>query len=86
MVTEVKTTHTCNNGNGPVFGRKTQGCPRCDELMAGAAPRSWGNQEVKEYNFRAGIAYRASPVCVGHAPQLNPGGYCNVCGKGRDFS
>jgi hypothetical protein len=29
------TKHTCG---GPVFGRKTPGCPRCDELLAGAAP------------------------------------------------
>ena len=32
------TRHTCG---GPKFGRKTPGCPRCDELLAGApaAPR-----------------------------------------------
>lgn len=29
------TKHTCG---GPHFGRKTAGCPRCDELLAGAAP------------------------------------------------
>lgn len=28
------TKHTCNGGNGPLFGRKTAGCPRCDELLA----------------------------------------------------
>ena len=33
--------HTCNNGDGPHFGRRTAGCPRCDELTAGAAPREW---------------------------------------------
>lgn len=32
------TQHTCG---GPVFGRKTPGCPRCDELLAGAAPVVW---------------------------------------------
>lgn len=26
-------------GRGPAFGRKVAGCPRCDELIAGAAPR-----------------------------------------------
>jgi hypothetical protein len=31
----VTTKHTCG---GPVFGRKTPGCPRCDELLAGAEP------------------------------------------------
>jgi hypothetical protein len=34
------TKHTCG---GPVFGKKTQGCPRCDELIAGAAPVKWAN-------------------------------------------
>lgn len=34
------TKHTCpTNWNGaPFFGRKTPGCPRCDELLAGAKP------------------------------------------------
>lgn len=27
------TAHTCNDGSGPQFGRKTPGCPRCDELL-----------------------------------------------------
>lgn len=37
--TATKTTaHTCG---GPTFGRKTPGCPRCDELLAGAAPVTW---------------------------------------------
>lgn len=35
-----KTRHTCG---GPAFGRLTQGCPRCDELAAGAAPVTWKN-------------------------------------------
>ena len=34
------TKHTCG---GPVFGKKTVGCPRCDELIAGAAPVVWAN-------------------------------------------
>lgn len=35
----MNTKHTCNDGAGPHFGRKTAGCPRCDELSNGAAPR-----------------------------------------------
>jgi hypothetical protein len=35
------TQHTCG---GPVFGRKTAGCPRCDELIAGAAPVQWATR------------------------------------------
>jgi hypothetical protein len=32
--------HTCG---GPSWGRLTAGCPRCDELRAGAAPKQgWG--------------------------------------------
>jgi hypothetical protein len=29
--------HTCG---GPVFGRLEAGCPRCDELKDGAAPKA----------------------------------------------
>lgn len=36
--------HTCNNGSGPVFGRRTAGCPRCDALARGATPRQWYGQ------------------------------------------
>jgi hypothetical protein len=32
------TKHTCG---GPVFGRKTAGCPRCDEMLAGAPAVQW---------------------------------------------
>jgi hypothetical protein len=32
------TKHDCG---GPVFGRKTPGCPRCDELIGGAKPVQW---------------------------------------------
>jgi len=38
----ITTQHTCG---GPVFGRKTPGCPRCDELLAGAAPVQWAGRE-----------------------------------------
>lgn len=35
------TPHTCG---GPVFGRKTPGCPRCDELLSGAEPVQWAGK------------------------------------------
>ena len=39
------TKHTCG---GPVFGKKTIGCPRCDELLAGApAVKGWGSLKKK---------------------------------------
>jgi hypothetical protein len=41
------TKHTCNDGYGPYFGRKTSGCPRCDELIAGDAPRRWAKDDRK---------------------------------------
>jgi len=37
------TRHTCNAGHGPVFGRRTVGCARCDELAKGAAPVRWAS-------------------------------------------
>lgn len=79
------TKHTCNDGAGPHFGKKTAGCPRCDELSAGAAPRAWSGRAAEE-NRKAYLAHLNSQKCVGHAPQLNPGGYCNICGKGADYS
>lgn len=36
------TEHRCNGGRGPVWGRKTRGCPRCEEILAGAPARTWG--------------------------------------------
>ncbi|MFB7896087.1 hypothetical protein ACFC1B_07130 [Streptomyces xiamenensis] len=27
--------------HGPNFGKKVPGCPRCDELLAGAEPVTW---------------------------------------------
>jgi hypothetical protein len=67
------TRHTCNDGNGPYFGRKTSGCPRCDQLLAGAAPvvQTWRN-ERKENEKRFETALRAhdcrtsncGPVCT----------------------
>jgi hypothetical protein len=45
------TKHTCG---GPQFGRKTPGCPRCDELLAGAAPvvQSWRGSRQREEQQR----------------------------------
>ena len=49
------TRHTCG---GPVYGRITPGCPRCDERANGAKPRSWGGQEYEPTGSR-GRALRA---------------------------
>jgi hypothetical protein len=46
--TEAPARHTCNDGRGPAWGRKTPGCPRCDELAAGAEPVTWNTQADRD--------------------------------------
>ena len=71
------TKHQCNDGNGPVFGRKTAGCPRCDELLGGApAVKGWGlkKREPEAATIRAIHAHfapgsphaqgKCGPVCT----------------------
>jgi len=58
--------HTCE---GPVFGRKTAGCPRCDELLAGAEPVGWFDREQRRkdlYAIRDHCCVRSNcgPVCT----------------------
>lgn len=43
------TKHTCG---GPIFGRKTIGCARCDELLAGAAPVQWSGARRAQQEAR----------------------------------
>lgn len=51
------------------------------------AQSGWATyKKRKDADLRAELAYRRSQECVGHKPQRNPGGYCTVCGKGRDNS
>ena len=55
-----------------IFGRKVAGCPRCDELKAGAAPvRGWGyykklNEQRTLQAIRAHDCKRSGcgPVCT----------------------
>jgi len=55
--------HTCNGGRPPVFGRRTQGCPRCEELAAGAAPRTgWG--DLRRENEARSLADIRSHSCA----------------------
>lgn len=44
MKTETQTKHT----HPVVFGRREAGCPRCDELRAGAPVRRWVGTSRKE--------------------------------------
>jgi hypothetical protein len=70
--TEGITRHTCG---GPVFGRKTPGCPRCDELLAGDAPRTspkWEavnrHREREAQDRRWYEAHRAEARLLGYCP------------------
>lgn len=40
-----------------VFGRKDESCPRCQELIAGAAPRVWSGtrKAQQDRSFRASL-------------------------------
>lgn len=60
MNTTQATKHSddCNHS----FGRRTPGCPRCSELSAGAAPRSWGSS-VRRAADQARITAIRSHVC-----------------------
>jgi len=65
-------TNTKHN-HAVVFGRRQEGCPRCSELKAGAAPRQgWGQakremeaqqlQAIRRHDFSACAA--ANGVCT----------------------
>jgi hypothetical protein len=67
------TKHTCG---GPAFGRKTAGCPRCDELLAGAAPV----QQAWRQNTRAAQdEQRAAAIRAHFASQQHRSGGCGPC-------
>ena len=62
------TRHDCG---GPVFGRKLPGCPRCDELIAGAEPIRWASSRREtDEAFTARLrahnctASNCGPICV----------------------
>ena len=61
------------------FARYDRNCPRCQELLTGATPRpGWSTHNDTPPPREARKA--------NHKHQLNPGGYCNICNEGRDFS
>ena len=60
-----KTVHTCG---GPTFGRLTSGCPRCDELAAGAEPVRW-----------AGTRNRYADTTPGPCPRCAAGTCTPIC-------
>ena len=62
------TRHTCG---GPVFGKKTPGCPRCDELTAGAQPVRW-RESRKQEDARRSAEIRAHFASDRHRTQCKP--------------
>jgi hypothetical protein len=61
---EAKIRHTCG---GPAFGRLTAGCPRCDELAAGAPARAQPFRERYARQRAADERARASHYAPGGA-------------------
>lgn len=60
-----------------VFKNYDASCPRCQELIQGAKPRdAWFTPKPNRSNYFKSCGHDA----------INPGGYCNVCGNGRDHS
>lgn len=70
--TTTTTRHTCG---GPAWGRRTAGCPRCDELAGGAEPVRWARsrspwdeaQEIRwlqEHLASERHARHCRPVCT----------------------
>lgn len=51
------TAHTCG---GPVFGRLTPGCARCDELANGAEPVRWTSSWQREHEKRHAVQFERS--------------------------
>lgn len=62
--------HTCG---GPSFGRKTPGCPRCDELLAGVPTRQLSDRRARAQRYNGAskgdhkhdcVASNCGPVCT----------------------
>lgn len=66
-----------------VFGRLVPGCPRCDELAAGAKPRTWGGRLYDpkvERARRQAAATQHEAYC--YCPDTSPAALrCPTCGK-----
>jgi hypothetical protein len=60
-LTAAPVPHTCNDGQGPFFGRLTEGCPRCEQLRHGAAPVQWRRNPPYQPHH---CTERCGPVCT----------------------
>ena len=82
---ETKHSDACTR----VFKNYDMSCPRCQELAQGSKARGgWQKSyyENKKRNDAVFSAHLKAQHCEHGVFSLNPGGYCNVCGKGTDFS
>jgi hypothetical protein len=81
--TTMATKHSCG---GPHFGHLAPAgdCARCDELRNGAAPVSWKQRFSPCIDQSRRTDNRGT--CNHGTQNLNPGGYCMICGAGRDYS
>ena len=71
-------------------------CKQCGQEFDNSPIAAWGKiitpVRCKECRLRNSLTYKntspasQSPHPADHAPELNPGGYCNKCSWGRDFS
>lgn len=65
-------SNTTQHTHTVVFGRKVEGCPRCEELLAGAKPvQGWGVRKAqfeaqRSADIRAHdcIKSKCGPVCT----------------------
>lgn len=80
MINQTKHSDNCNR----VFKNYDLNCPRCLELANGSQPRK-GWQEAYFSNKAKTESVKTSS-CEHGISEINPGGYCNICGSGRDFS
>lgn len=78
-----------NNNCTRVFKNYDLTCPRCIELNNGSQARDgWQKSYYANKAIQAQVwsKHLESQHCEHGVQNLNPGGYCKVCGKGVDFS
>lgn len=79
-MTKTQTPRTAHACGGPSFGRLTPGCPRCDELAAGAPARSWNVSRTRRTAGRD----RAADLAAHFSGEKHRSGGCGpVCTYGE---
>ena len=73
-------TELVKHNHKPNFGRKVDGCPRCDELKAGAAPREPNGRIQAVIRYRADDERRSEEIREHFASAHHRNGGCGpVC-------